>query len=167
VFTGCRGDGAAQAAGWITLGPAGGYGITEYLASVLLGPVRCLKCALGLNSSECRQQFRRCDGLDRSVSQPWKNIQFKTPDDFVAMAGSPGRCKLGVPIAGDDLEGLSLLDACRLLRFFGVSRINTIGYQGTCLVTFLSGIGKRYLGVSVSGAGADIPTYTPKPLGFY
>ena len=50
VFTRGRGDSAAQVGGRVTLGPAGSYGITEDLPAVLSGPVRRIKCALGLNS---------------------------------------------------------------------------------------------------------------------
>ena len=73
MLSGSRGDGPSEVAGGVALGPDGGCRITKDLTAVLLGPVCCFECALGLGSPQHRQQFRCGDGPDGPVSQPGKD----------------------------------------------------------------------------------------------
>ena len=52
-----------------------------------------------------------------------------------------------MPLSGDDLESFRFFGTRRLLCFFGLARIYTVGDHSECLVALLPRLGKRYLGV--------------------
>ena len=67
---------AAKVGRGVAVGPAGSDGITEDLAAVLFCPVGGIEGAFVFEPSQAGKEFRRRDGADGFVADPWKNVEF-------------------------------------------------------------------------------------------
>ena len=119
-----RGQGAAQIAGRIALGPAGRHGVAEDLPAVLHRPVRRFQRAPALDPAQHGQQLGRFDLGDRPLAEPGEDVPFEPPQDAVAVARHPSRRELRVPLARDGLEALR----ARLRELLRLARLR----QGRC-----------------------------------
>ena len=84
-------------------------------------------------------------------SYPRKCVQFKASKNCVSMTCRLRGSKLGVPLPGDQLEGVLLLGVRGLLRFFRVAGAYPLGKQFLGLVSFVSGFRKRYRRIRAKG----------------
>ena len=74
------------------------------------------------------------------------------------MADCPTGRKLVVPLAGNYFKGFSILDARSFLGLFVVTRIGAVCQKGSCLVSPLSGFGKRNIRVYANGQFFSFPS---------
>src|SRR6266403_1033242 len=97
-------QGAAQIAGGIAFGAAGGDGITEHLAAIAEGAMRSLQRAALFDAPHRYQQFRRCQIRNRTTSDPGKYVAFEPGQYSFAVTPDPGFHLVVDPLAGNHFE---------------------------------------------------------------
>ncbi|MEA3221526.1 MAG: hypothetical protein OZX49_02648 [Immundisolibacter sp.] len=146
-----RRQGAAQVAGQVTLGAAGGHGIAEHGAAVLVRPVRRFKPATGLDTAQHGQQLGCSDLAHRSGADPGEHVQRQALQNPRGVLSRPGRRELGVPLAGHGLEAVSIL-LRRVLRQLAVlARVDALGQQAAGLIAALARLCQRDAGIHAKG----------------
>ncbi len=100
------GEGAAQIAGRIAFGAAGGDGIPKHLAAIAERAMRGLQRAALFDAPHSRQQFRRRQIRDRTSADPGKYVAFEPGEYPLAMTLDPGFHLLVDPLARNHFEAV-------------------------------------------------------------